>query len=201
MKKIFIISLLSLLAASCSDYLDVSESMYQSTEYQFATFENTKKVCTDVYGRLVSYLSDTENTMRDVATDDAVYAWETSYIKTYWDGSWSAGRAVDDKWSYYYGAIAAANYFLEHCPDDFPASQYMETYKERIQQLRVYPLEVTVLRAFFHFELLKRYGSIKAIRQADLGDLGSVLPKSTAKAVYEYFRNENTHSGEKNQKV
>ena len=160
MKKIFIISLLSLLAASCSDYLDVSESMYQSTEYQFATFENTKKVCTDVYGRLVSYLSDTENTMRDVATDDAVYAWETSYIKTYWDGSWSAGRAVDDKWSYYYGAISAANYFLEHCPDDFPASQYMETYKERIQQLRVYPLEVTVLRAFFHFELLKRYGNI-----------------------------------------
>ena len=139
---------------------DVRDSVYQSTDYQFATFENTKKVCTDVSGRLVSYLSDTENTMRDVATDDAVYAWESSYIKTYWDGSWSAGRAVDDKWGYYYGAIAAANYFLDHCPDDFPASQYMETYKERIQQLRGYPLEVTVLRAYFHFELLKRYGNI-----------------------------------------
>ena len=160
MKKILILCLLSLAAVSCSDYLNVSDSVYQSTDYQFATFENTKKVCTDVYGRLVSYLSDTENTMRDVATDDAVYAWESSYIKTYWDGSWSAGRAVDDKWGYYYGAIAAANYFLDHCPDDFPASQYMETYKERIQQLRGYPLEVTVLRAYFHFELLKRYGNI-----------------------------------------
>ena len=98
--------------------------------------------------------------MRDVATDDAVYAWENSYVKTFWDGSWSPGRTVDDKWGYYYGAIAAANYFLEHCPDDFPASQYMETYKERIQQLRNYPYEVTVLRALFHFELLKRYGHI-----------------------------------------
>ena len=96
MKKILILCLLSLAAVSCSDYLNVSDSVYQSTDYQFATFENTKKVCTDVYGRLVSYLSDTENTMRVVASDDAVYAWESSYIKTYWVGSWSAGRAVDD---------------------------------------------------------------------------------------------------------
>ncbi len=127
MRKNLILCLAAILAVSCSDFLNVSDSVYQSTEYQFSTFENTKKVCTDVYGHLLSYLADTENTMRDVATDDAVYAWETSYIKTYWDGSWSAGRAVDDKWAYYYGAIAAANYFLEHCPDDLPASEYMET--------------------------------------------------------------------------
>ena len=160
MGKRLILCLASLCALSCSDFLRLDESVYQSTEYQFATFENTKKVCTDVYGRLLSYLADTENTMRDVATDDAVYAWETSYIKTYWDGSWSAGRAIDDKWGYYYGAIAAANYFLENCPDDFPASEYMETYKERVRQLRNYPNEVTALRALFHFELLKRYGHI-----------------------------------------
>ena len=158
--SIFCLAALGLSLTSCADYLRLDESVYQSREYQFSTFENTKKVCTDVYGRLVSYLMDTENTMRDVATDDAVYAWETSYVKTYWDGSWSAGRTIDDKWSYYYGAIAAANYFLENCPDDFPASEYMETYKERIRQLRGYPLEVTVLRALFHFELLKRYGQI-----------------------------------------
>lgn len=160
MSKFPVLCLATLLAVSCSGFLDVSDSVYQSTEYQFSTFENTKKVCTDVYGHLVSYLADTENTMRDVATDDAVYAWENSYVKTFWDGSWSPGRTVDDKWGYYYEAIAAANYFLEHCPDDFPASQYMETYKERIQQLRNYPYEVTVLRALFHFELLKRYGHI-----------------------------------------
>ncbi len=160
MGKRLILCLAALCALSCSDFLRLDESVYQSTEYQFATFENTKKVCTDVYGRLLSYLADTENTMRDVATDDAVYAWETSYIKTYWDGSWSAGRAIDDKWGYYYGAIAAANYFLENCPDDFPASEYMETYKERVRQLRNYPNEVTALRALFHFELLKRYGHI-----------------------------------------
>ncbi len=159
-KKVALIFIAVLATVSCSDFLHLDESVYQSKEYQFATFENTKKVCTDVYGRLLSYLGDTEGTMRDVATDDAVYAWETSYVKTFWDGSWSSTRPVDDKWGYYYGAIAAANYFLENCPDDFPASEYMETYKERIGQLRNYPNEVTVLRAFFHFELLKRYGNI-----------------------------------------
>ena len=38
--------------------------------------------------------------------------------------------------------------------------------------------------------LLKHYKSIKAIREASLGDLATVVPKNTAKAVYEYFRKE-----------
>ena len=39
--------------------------------------------------------------------------------------------------------------------------------------------------------LLKHYKSIKAIREASLDDLASVVPKNTAKAVYEHFRSEN----------
>jgi len=39
-------------------------------------------------------------------------------------------------------------------------------------------------------QLLKHYGSIKAIRQADFADLASVVPKPAARAVYEYFHTE-----------
>ena len=41
-------------------------------------------------------------------------------------------------------------------------------------------------------QLLKRFGSMKAIRQASLADLETVLPKPAARAVYETYQTENT---------
>ena len=45
-------------------------------------------------------------------------------------------------------------------------------------------------------ELLKHYGSIRAIRQADYADLASVVPKGTARAVYDYFHAGDTEPDE-----
>ena len=45
-------------------------------------------------------------------------------------------------------------------------------------------------------QLMKGFGSVKAIRQADLAALEAIVPKSAAKAVYEYFQNEKTGKDE-----
>ena len=37
-------------------------------------------------------------------------------------------------------------------------------------------------------DLLKQFKSVKNIREASLAELEEVLPKNTAKAVYEYFQ-------------
>ena len=63
-------------------------------------------------------------------------------------------------WGHYYAGIAAANYFLENCPEDFPESKYTNEYNNNKKQLDLFPYEVGFLRAYFHFELLKRYGKI-----------------------------------------
>ena len=39
-------------------------------------------------------------------------------------------------------------------------------------------------------QLLKAFKSVKAIRQAPLEELEKVVPKNTAQAVYQYFREE-----------
>lgn len=172
------------LAASCSGFLEVDESAYQSKDYQFVVFANTKKVCTDVYGYLQSYLTDLYGPMREAATDNAVYAWESSDIKTFYDGSWGANNTIDDQWSHYYRGIAAANYFLENCPEDYPESVYMKDYKDNMVQLKNFPNEVKTLRALFHFELLKRYNSIPiADRSLSLEEVNSLSPVPYAEAV------------------
>lgn len=79
---------------SC-DFLEQTENTYQTTDYQFSCFENVKKVCSHVY----SYLdADTEWlwTTQSSATDDAVYAWESNGIKTYYDGTWSPRNTIND---------------------------------------------------------------------------------------------------------
>ena len=46
-------------------------------------------------------------------------------------------------------------------------------------------------------QLMKGFGSVKAIRQADLAALERVVPKPAAKAVYEYFQKENAEKDER----
>ncbi len=150
---------LSGLLSSCG-FLALDESVYNSTDYQFASFSNVKKVTANIYSYVLPGYGDVEGTMLDAASDDAIYAWSTGGIKKFYDGSWNAGDLVDDTWGRWYSAIAQANYFLENCPDDFPDTRYQERYKEYRAELVNYPFEIRALRAYFHFELLRRYRNI-----------------------------------------
>ena len=122
----------TLLMAACSDFLELDESVYQTTKYQFSTFDRVKQSATNVYSYVQEGLLDVEGTMIDAATDDAVYAWSTGGIKRFYDGSWNGTNLIDDRWASLYSAIAAANYFLDNCPDDFPEAQYQDNYKTNL---------------------------------------------------------------------
>lgn len=144
---------------SCSD-LTIDESVYHTKTYQFSDFSMVKEVMTNVYGYLESGFSVIDGTMRDCASDDAVFTGNYDPVQRFYDRSWSSNYLIDDKWGYYYEAIRAANYLLENCPDDFPSAQWQETYDRDLEQLRNFPWEAKALRAWFHFELLKRYNRI-----------------------------------------
>lgn len=185
MKRIFYLFAVPLMTlVACSDFLELDESEYHTVKYQFSTFRRVKQNVTNVYGYVRDGLADVEDTMLDVASDDAVYAWETSNIKRFYDGSWSPINLIDDRWDNLYEAIAAANYFLENCPEDFPDAKYQDSYEEDLKQLRNYPYEIRALRAYFHFELLKRYNSIilgkHSFTKEEVNDL---KPVSYAEAV------------------
>lgn len=180
----YISVLLSLTLLSSCSFMDVSTSEYHSTHYQFSTFDRTKKVLTNVYGYLGQGWNDVSNTMREVATDNAMPAWESNGIKKYWDGSWSAISGIDSQWGECYSAIRAANYFIENCPADYPDTKYRDDYAQRMEQLQYFPWEARALRAYFHFELLKRYNSI-IIADHCLGvdEVNSQVPVSFAEAA------------------
>ncbi len=147
------------LLQGCND-LKLNESVYHSQTFQFSDFTQVKEVMTNVYGYLKPGFAAVENTMIDCASDDAYYVSPNNQIRKFYDGSWSPTNTIDDQWAYLYEAIRAANYLLENCPEDFPESKYNDDYSRNIVQLKNYPWEAKALRAYFHAELLKRYGKI-----------------------------------------
>lgn len=163
MKKIIygIIAIATLLGTvSCEGFLTSTDSSFQSKEYQFSNYDRTKQVANNVYSYIRSYFDDVNGTMREAATDNAIYTWEDNAIKTFYDGSWSANNTIDNVWSHYYKGIRAANYYLENCPEGFEGAEYTDHYNQYMKELQTYKYEIRLLRAWFHFELVKRYNRI-----------------------------------------
>lgn len=177
-------AILLLATVSCEDFLSSKESSFQSKEYQFSTYGRTKEVSNHVYSYLRDYLNDVNGTMREAATDNGIYTWEANAIKTYYDGSWSATRNIDDVWSHYYSGIRAANYYLENCPEKFDGAEYTDHYYQYMEELALYKYEIRVLRAWFHFELVKRYNNIViADRTFDTKEINDLKPVTYEEAV------------------
>ncbi len=176
------------LAISCSD-LELDESVYHTKTWQFSDFSQVKSVMTNVYGYLEAGFSPIGTAMRDCASDDAVCALPTDPVMTFYDGSWSSLNLIDDKWGHYYAGIRAANYLLENCPEDFEQAQYQEDYKYNVTQLKNFPWEARALRAYFHFELLKRYNNIviadRTFTEKEVAELVPVSYQEAAKWIAE----------------
>ena len=67
---------------------------------------------------------------------------------------------MDDKWSLYAG-IRSANEFLESIETaDISMYKYDTKYQRYLEHMQYYPYEARVLRAYYFFELARRYGDI-----------------------------------------
>ena len=170
MKKLFYILSAFILAVSCNA-LDFDESSSQYTrDDMYKTYSNIQKMLTNIYGYMPNKdIADVSSALRDCGSDDAEYADPDASVQRFTNGNWTPIQTVDDKWSLYYG-IRSANEYLTHWqPDengvlqatfDLSMYQYESKYKKWWEHINVYPYEAKVLRAYFFFELARRYGDI-----------------------------------------
>lgn len=181
--KYLIIPFFALSLGSC-DYLDYSESSGYGKEDMFAYFDRAKGMLTTVYSYLPSDFGRFGGSTRAGATDEGEYVWNTALIHRYNDGSWSPILTIDDIWADYYRAIHAANLFLENYRSEFPDIMWNENYKELMEQNQYYPYEARFLRAFFYFELIKRYKNVPLLeRTYEMDEVNRVPPADFEKIV------------------
>ena len=170
MKKIFYILSAALLLAGCN-FLDFDESSSQYTqEDMYKTYSTIQKMLTNIYGYMPNKdIADVSSALRDCGSDDAEYADPDASVQRFTNGNWSPLSTVDDKWSLYYG-IRSANEFLSHwvvndageleATFDLSMYKYESKYQKWLAHLQYYPYQARVLRAYFFFELARRYGDI-----------------------------------------
>lgn len=148
---------------ACS-YLDFDQSVGREKEDAYSTFENVRSIVSNIYSYLPQDFGVIGNALREAATDNATYVWNTSAVYKMYENKWAATNTIDDVWGNMYTGIRAANSFLETYNEDFlKRYENDDNYQEEIQKFRMYPYEVRTLRAFYYFELAKRYGDVPLI--------------------------------------
>jgi len=161
MKKILSILSAALLLASCN-FLDFDETsgLYDRDD-MYTTYSNVQKMLTNVYGYMPSKdIVAVSDAMRDCGSDDAEFGDPSATVQRFNNGNWSATQTLDTQWSLYNG-IRSANEFLESIQTvDISIYRYDAKYNQYLEHLALYPYEARVLRAYYFFELARRYGDI-----------------------------------------
>ncbi len=162
MKRKAIISVFIVVFLAGCDFLDYSEhTFFDDPEQIFNNYNRTRQFLSDIYARLPDDFNSVGGAMRSAASDEAEFTIQSSAIHQFYDGQWSPSNALDNNWSNYYNGIRSVNFFLEQIVGrTFEDYKYNVEYEREMERFGKFQFEARFLRAFFYFELAKRYGNI-----------------------------------------
>ena len=191
MRKCIILYTGLLLSVSGCSLLELDESTGLNREEAYSYFSNVKGLATYVYSQLPGDLGVLDGALRESATDNSVYIWSDNSVHDFYNNAWSPNNAVDNMWSKCYGAIRSVNSFLENYSQErLERFRWNDTYEEDIAKATMYREELRVLRAFYLFELAKRYGDIPLLTRTYALDEINSVEKSSFSEVIKYICDE-----------
>lgn len=172
MKKIITVVLVALslfFTFSCKDYLEKDIEVDTKLNYQqiFSDVHYAPGFLNNIYNQLPDGYSRFGGAMLAAASDEAVCSNAGSPINLFNKNAINATTNPDDVWEAMYRGIRKCNIFLKELGPDgiITTSNSIPETKDGVQVRNFYKGQALFLRAFFHFELLKRYGHIFYISQ------------------------------------
>jgi starch-binding outer membrane protein, SusD/RagB family len=169
-------SLLVLTAASCQK-LDRELETDLTQEQIAGSFVNVQNLINGVYTDLREGFNEIGgDAMMASTTDEAEHTIETSSVQLFNQGAWNAANNPADVWGVYFRGIRKANFFLETAaPEKVNLDAFkgdLTTYQQKLDEVKRWSYEARFLRAFYYFELVKRYGGVpiftRTLTEADV---------------------------------
>lgn len=183
--------------AGCN-FLDCDESSIYTKDEILESYERTKQLVTNVYAYLPNGFCNIDGAMQEAATDDAVHVYRTSDIYRFIDGTWGPDHTVDDVWSHYYAGIRNANRFIaEGTGLTFEEWENSDEYENWMKEYQYYENEVRFLRAYFYFELIRRYRNVPLVMEVLEPDQVNELKQASFDEVAQFIVDECEYLGEK----
>jgi hypothetical protein len=132
------------------------------------SFVNTQNLLNGVYAELREGFQEVGGeAMMASTTDEAEHTNENSSVQLFNQGAWTAFNNPADVWGPYFRAVRKANFFLENAaPGKVNLDQYktdLTTLNQKLAEVARWRYEARFLRAFYYFELVKRYGGVPLI--------------------------------------
>lgn len=191
-KKYITVVCLALSFSGCS-FLDLEEDTGTSKQdaYEF-DFKNINKLVNYIYAQLPQDFGVMSGgALREAATDNAVFTWSNSNVYDIYNNAWSPIAPIDDVWENHYTVIRSANSFLENFSlDKFDRLQWSDNYKDDVKKAKRFVWEVRALRAFYYFELAKRYGDVPLLTRTYTMDEINSIQKTSFDKIIEFVVNE-----------
>lgn len=158
-----------LLFYSCEGYLDPESMIELTVDQATKDYNYSKSRVASIYSDIESGFSNIDGAMLASAADEAEHAIENSSVHNFNRGTWNQFYNPDNAWSHYYRAISKVNQYLitsdsinldryKHNPD------LQDAYRNYVEEINRWEYEVRFLRAYFYFELIKRYGGVPLIK-------------------------------------
>lgn len=172
-KYIFIATFFALVVFSACEKLDRDFDTILNINQLQQSFGNVQALLTGLYSFVPDGTLYIDNAMMASATDEAEFASDGARIQTFNTGAWNAINNPDQVWGNYYKGIRQVNQFLvstgqinlDQTKLD-PTPNGVLLYNTNLATIKRWSYEARFLRAFFYFELVKRYGGVPLIDRA-----------------------------------
>lgn len=191
-KRNLLYVLVCMLAVTSCNYLDFDETNgLQTKEDIYKYMDRTEFMVNHVYSFILQDFGTIGGAMRDCATDDAEFANTGATVQDFNNGAWSALNTLDDQWDNLYAGIRAANNFMVDVENtDFSRYEYQNNYSEWMKRLSYHKDEARLLRAYFFFELARRYGDIAMPTTALTAEEANAIGKTPFLEVIQFIADE-----------
>ena len=182
---------------SCDSYLDreLSTDLTYNEVTRYYSYSRSRVAA--VYARIAPGFLNINDAMMASATDEAEHTIESSSIQMFNLGSWNAYSNPDNAWPTYYKAIRDANLVLVSLDSiDFDIYKYdprqQQVYQARLEEVNRWKYEIRFLRAYFYFELVKRYGGVPILTEAiaNVNDNFNNIKRNTLEQCIKFITDE-----------
>lgn len=174
--KIFAFLAVALFPLSSCDLLDSKDDLELTDEMLETRYYHYRNMGNRAYNFVPDGFSRIDGNLFATVSDEAQYYTTLSDASRYNNGSWNQFYNPDDQYDRMYIGIHDCNYFLENTTDykerlalhrDTLTIDGKASYKKDVKNIEWLRDEAVVLRSYYYFELLKRYGDIPVMKTSD----------------------------------
>ncbi|HTF30743.1 MAG TPA: RagB/SusD family nutrient uptake outer membrane protein [Flavitalea sp.] len=198
-KSLFALTLVVLESGCKKDFLDTKIDTQQTEQTRSTNFATLTSLANAPYNYLRNEFTIIDSNLFAPITDEAVQTSPNATVRLFNNGSWNATDNPDNNYGSYYSGIRAANYFLENSSDyriflamnrDTVSVTGKQNYTNDTLNMKWYRAESRTLRAYYYFELAKRYGGVPLLTKTLSLNENTHLPRNSFQELIDFIRSE-----------